>query len=103
MLKQQVLGQRHSGNVWDYQDSHKSQAWENGLTQASTQRQVFTETGSQWQAHNDTEVGKQSLIFHHEVGQGAIPSVWTDRHIGGVLKSSMDYLLVALENFPAQG
>lgn len=35
-----VLGQRHSGNVWNpYQGSYKSQAWQNDLTQASTQRQ----------------------------------------------------------------
>lgn len=29
------------------------------------------------------------------------PSVWTDRHIVGVLTSSMGYLLAVLENFPA--
>ena len=41
VLKQWVLGQPRSGNVWDpYQDAHKSQAWQNGLAQASTQRQA---------------------------------------------------------------
>lgn len=86
MLKQLVLGQKHSRNVWDpYWDSHKSLAWQSGLTQASTQRQ----------AHSGLGVGKQSFFFHHELGQGASPSVWKDRHIVGVLTSSMDYLFAA--------
>lgn len=34
-------------------------------------------------AHH-SRVGKLSPLFHHELDQGASPSLWTDRHIVGV-------------------
>lgn len=84
VLEYRVLWQRQNG-------SHKSHTSQNGLTQASTQRQ----------AYSGPSIRKQDPFFHHELHQCANPSVWINRHIVGVLMSSVHSFLAALENFPA--